>query len=123
GMPGVLSARWAGEHGNDIANYTLLLAQMRDVPDERRGAAFVSACALVSGPGDTAVVRGQWPGSISREPMGDNGFGYDPVFIPEGDIRSAAQLDAAEKDAVSHRGRALALLVPVLRSLAQGQPR
>ena len=117
GMPGVLSARWAGEHGDDVANYTLLLAQMRDVPDERRGAAFVSTCALVSGPGDATVVRGQWPGSIAREPMGDNGFGYDPVFIPERQTRSAAQLSAPEKDAVSHRGRALALLVPALRAL------
>lgn len=120
GMPGVLSARWAGEHGDDVANYTLLLAQMRDVPDERRGAAFVSACALVCGPGDVSVVRGEWPGVIAREPLGDNGFGYDPVFIPEGQTRSAAQLSAAEKDAVSHRGRALALLVPALRSLARG---
>jgi XTP/dITP diphosphohydrolase len=123
GMPGVLSARWAGSHGGDVANYTLLLAQLRDVPDERREAAFVSACALVSGPDDLTVVRGEWPGTIAREPLGDNGFGYDPVFIPQGDTRSAAQLDAAEKDAVSHRGRALALLVPVLRSLAQGRPR
>ena len=118
GMPGVLSARWAGEHGGDVANYSLLLAQLRDVPDERREAAFVSACALVSGPDDLTVVRGEWPGTIAREPLGDNGFGYDPVFIPQGDTRSAAQLDAAEKDAVSHRGRALALLVPVLRGLA-----
>ena len=122
GMPGVLSARWAGEHGADAANYTLLLAQMRDVPDERRGAAFVSACALVSAPDALTVVRGEWKGTIAREPLGNNGFGYDPVFIPQGDTRSAAQLDAAEKDAVSHRGRALALLVPALRSLAQGQP-
>ena len=122
GMPGVLSARWAGQHGADAANYTLLLAQMRDVPDERRGAAFVSACALVSGPDALTVVRGEWKGSIARKPLGNNGFGYDPVFTPQGETRSAAQLDAAEKDAVSHRGRALALLVPVLRSLAQGQP-
>ena len=123
GMPGVLSARWAGEHGGDVANYTLLLAQMRDVPEERRRAAFVCACALVSGADDVTVVRGEWKGMIAREPLGDNGFGYDPVFIPEGETRSAAQLSAAEKDAVSHRGRALALLVPVLRSLTQGQPR
>ncbi len=122
GMPGVLSARWAGEHGDDVANYRLLLAQMRDVADDRRSAAFVSACALVSGPADASVVRGQWPGTIARDPMGDNGFGYDPVFIPEGQTRSAAQLSAAEKDAVSHRGRALALLVPVLRLLAHGGP-
>ncbi len=120
GMPGVLSARWSGVHGDDVANYALLLAQLRDVPDDRRGAAFVSACALVSGPGDVTVVRGEWPGTIAREPQGSNGFGYDPVFIPEGGDGSAAQLSAAQKDAVSHRGRALALLVPALRELARG---
>ena len=119
GMPGVLSARWAGGHGDDIANYSLLLAQLGDVPDERRGAAFVSACALVTGT-DEIVVRGAWPGTIAREPLGDGGFGYDPVFIPEGGTGSAAQLSPAEKDAASHRGRALALLVPALRALARG---
>ena len=119
GMPGVLSARWSGTHGDDVGNYTLLLAQIRDVPDERRGAAFVSACALVSG-SDVTVVRGEWSGAIAREPQGDNGFGYDPVFIPEGETRSAAELSAAEKDVVSHRGRALARLVPALRALARG---
>ena len=120
GMPGVLSARWAGGHGDDAANYTLVLAQLRDVPDERRGAAFVSACALVTGPGQEMVVRGEWPGMIAREPVGDGGFGYDPVFITEGGTRSAAQLSPAEKDAVSHRGRALDLLVPSLRELVRG---
>ncbi len=120
GMPGVLSARWAGAHGDDLANLQLLLGQLRDVPDERRGAAFVSACALVYGPGerDAVVVRGEWPGAIAREPRGENGFGYDPIFLPEGSTRSAAELTAAEKDAASHRGRALALLVPALRTLA-----
>jgi XTP/dITP diphosphohydrolase len=118
GMPGVLSARWSGSHGDDAANYSLLLAQMHDVPDFRRGAAFVSACALVSGPDDVTVVRGVWPGLIARGPLGDNGFGYDPVFIPEGEMRSAAQLSPGEKDAASHRGRALTLLVPTLRALA-----
>lgn len=120
GMPGVLSARWAGRHGDDAANYELLLAQLRDVPDERRGAAFVSACALVAGDGQGTVVRGEWAGVIAREPVGDGGFGYDPVFIPEGGSGSAAQLSPAEKDAASHRGRALALLVPALRALATG---
>ena len=120
GMPGVLSARWAGGHGEDVANYSLLLAQLGDVPDERRGAAFVSSCALVTGPDEAAVVRGEWPCRIAREPLGDSGFGYDPVFIPEGGTRSAAQLSPAEKDAASHRGRALALLVPALRALARG---
>jgi XTP/dITP diphosphohydrolase len=117
GMPGVLSARWAGVHGEDAANTALLLSQLRDVPDERRGGAFVSACALVTDSGET-VVRGTWPGRIAREPRGDRGFGYDPVFIPESSTRTAAELTPEEKDAASHRGRALALLVPALRKLA-----
>jgi XTP/dITP diphosphohydrolase len=118
GMPGVLSARWSGRHGDDAANTALLLAQLRDVPDDRRGAAFVSACAVVWGPDGEVVVRGVWPGSIAHEPRGDGGFGYDPVFVPSGSGRSAAELSPAEKDAASHRGRALALLVPALRALA-----
>lgn len=117
GMPGVLSARWSGAHGDDAANTALLLGQLADVPDERRGAAFVSACALVSASGST-VVRGEWPGTVIREPRGDGGFGYDPVFLPEGSTLTAAELSPAEKDAASHRGRALALLVPALRELA-----
>jgi XTP/dITP diphosphohydrolase len=119
GMPGVLSARWSGRHGDDSGNTALLLAQMGDVPDERRGAAFVSACALVSSAGET-VVRGVWPGSIVPEPRGDGGFGYDPVFMPSGSSRTAAELTPEEKDAVSHRGRALAALLPALRELASG---
>lgn len=117
GMPGVLSARWSGRHGDDAANTALLLAQLTDVPDARRGAAFVSACALVSAAGET-VVRGEWPGAIARAPRGDGGFGYDPVFLPDGSELSAAELSPAEKDAASHRGRALALLLPALRDLA-----
>ena len=117
GMPGVLSARWSGSHGDDAGNTALLLAQLRDVPDDRRRAAFVSACALVSD-SDEVVVRGEWPGNIAREPRGDGGFGYDPVFVPDGCERTAAQLSPAEKDAISHRGRALGLLVPALRALA-----
>ena len=116
GMPGVLSARWAGVHGEDAANTSLLLAQLRDVPDDRRGAAFVSACALAHGAGET-VVRGRWPGTIAREPRGGGGFGYDPVFVPEGSSRTAAELTPEEKDAASHRGRALAALLPALRGL------
>lgn len=117
GMPGVLSARWSGVHGDDGANTSLLLAQMGDVPDERRGAGFVSVCALVVPGGVDAVVRGEWRGVIAREPLGENGFGYDPVFVPEGDGRSAAELSPQEKDAASHRGRALTLLIPALETL------
>ena len=183
GMPGVLSARWSGKHGEDDANTNLVLGQMNDVPDERRGAAFVSVCALVipeslmarakaagltvpslqkfsegvslSAPAEPGefVVRGQWRGRIIREPRGTNGFGYDPIFVPEeentraqiqhsprdagdGDgegvnqsdhsvkgrrprvaPRTSAELSAEEKDAQSHRGRALAQLVPILRSI------
>lgn len=117
GMPGVLSARWSGRHGDDLANLELLLGQLGDVPGERRGAAFVSACALVHAGGET-VVRGEWAGAIAREATGSGGFGYDPIFVPTGSTRSAAELSPAEKDAASHRGRALALLVPALRELA-----
>jgi XTP/dITP diphosphohydrolase len=119
GMPGVLSARWSGVHGDDAANTALLLAQLHDVPVERRGAAFVSACALVSGVGghEHVVVRGEWLGAIASEPRGTGGFGYDPVFVPRGSQRSAAELSSEEKDAVSHRGLALAKLVPALRAL------
>jgi XTP/dITP diphosphohydrolase len=120
GMPGVLSARWSGRHGDDAANTALLLAQLGDVPDSRRNAAFVSACALVSAAGEL-VVRGEWRGSIVRESRGDGGFGYDPVFLPSGSERTAAELSPSEKDAVSHRGRALTLLVPALRELAPGR--
>lgn len=119
GMPGVLSARWAGGHGDDRANLSLLLGQLEDVPDERRGAAFVSCCALVSAAG-SVVVRGEWLGTIAREPRGSGGFGYDPIFVPAGGSVSAAELTPAEKDAASHRGRALAQLVPALRELAAG---
>lgn len=119
GMPGVLSARWSGGHGDDTANNALLLAQLGDVPDERRGARFVSICALVVPGGDEIVVRGEWPGSIGRKPVGDGGFGYDPLFIPAGGGITAAQLTPAEKDAVSHRGRALTQLLPALAALAE----
>ncbi|WP_306358169.1 MULTISPECIES: RdgB/HAM1 family non-canonical purine NTP pyrophosphatase [unclassified Nocardia] len=118
GMPGVLSARWSGVHGDDEANNRLLLAQLGDVPDERRGARFVSACALVAD-GVEEVVRGEWPGVINRKPLGDGGFGYDPLFVPDGGTVSAAELTPAEKDAASHRGRALRQLLPPLAALAR----
>jgi XTP/dITP diphosphohydrolase len=117
GMPGVLSARWCGHHGDDPANLELLLGQLGDVPDERRGAAFVCAAALVVPGGAETVVHGEWPGTIIRAPRGTNGFGYDPIFVPVGEERSSAELSAQEKDAASHRGRALRALLPHLSAL------
>jgi XTP/dITP diphosphohydrolase len=120
GMPGVLSARWSGGHGDDDANLDLVLAQLRDVPDERRGAQFVCAAALVLPSGEETVVRGEWRGSLVRSRRGVNGFGYDPIFVPDGETRTSAEMEPAEKDAVSHRGRALRALLPALRELAEG---
>jgi len=117
GMPGVLSARWSGTHGDDQANNDLVLAQLADVPDDRRGAAFICAAALITPDGHETTVRGEWPGTITRKPRGTNGFGYDPIFIPDGDTRTSAELDPSEKDTHSHRARALHLLVPTLQSL------
>jgi XTP/dITP diphosphohydrolase len=114
GMPGVLSARWSGRHGDDHANTALLLGQIADVPDERRGAAFVCAAALVTPDGTERVLERQWRGSVVRERRGTNGFGYDPVFVPEGLEVTSAELAPEEKDARSHRGQAFAALVPVL---------
>jgi XTP/dITP diphosphohydrolase len=118
GMPGVLSARWAGSAKDDAANLALVLEQVADVPDERLTAAFVCAAALVRPDGTHEVVRGEWPGRLVRKPRGANGFGYDPIFVPEGQTRTSAELAAAEKDAISHRGRALTQLLPHLRALA-----
>jgi XTP/dITP diphosphohydrolase len=114
GMPGVLSARWSGRHGDDAANTALLLGQLADVPDERRGAAFVCAAALVTPDGAETVLERQWRGRVVHEPRGSNGFGYDPVFLPDGLDVTSAELEPAEKDARSHRGQAFAALVPVV---------
>jgi XTP/dITP diphosphohydrolase len=120
GMPGVLSARWAGRHGDDRANLELVLGQLADVPDDRRGAAFVCAAALVVPGGDEIVVHGEWTGHLARAPRGSNGFGYDPVFVPDGERRTSAELAPDEKDAPSHRGRAMRALLPHLRRLVAG---
>ncbi len=114
GMPGVLSARWSGRHGDDDANTALLLGQLADVPDERRGAAFVCAAALVTPDGTERVLERQWRGTVIREKRGSNGFGYDPVFVPESLSLTSAELEPEEKDARSHRGQAFAALVPVI---------
>ena len=109
GMPGVLSARWAGGHGDDEANLRLVLDQVGHVPDDRLGAAFVCAVAYVDGAGEI-LADGRLPGRLVREPRGSNGFGYDPIFVPDGHDRTSAELSIAEKDAISHRGQALRAL-------------
>ncbi|MEV6903946.1 RdgB/HAM1 family non-canonical purine NTP pyrophosphatase [Amycolatopsis sp. NPDC051372] len=119
GMPGILSARWSGRHGDDDANLDLVLAQLTDTPGDRRGAAFVCAAALVLPSGEETIVRGEWRGTLLRERRGTNGFGYDPIFVPDGESRSSAELEPSEKDAASHRGRALRALLPALRDLAK----
>jgi XTP/dITP diphosphohydrolase len=114
GMPGVLSARWAGGHGDDEANLRLVLSQLGDTPDERLGAAFECAVAFVDGSGEV-VVHGRMPGHLIREPRGENGFGYDPIFVPDdADGRTSSELPNDEKDAISHRGHALRALAAAL---------
>jgi len=129
GMPGVLSARWAGAHGDDQANLELVLAQLADVPDARRGAQFVCAAALVVpgtllAPGGTTppgppenrewVVTGRVEGRLIRSPRGSGGFGYDPIFLPDGFGQTTAEMTAEAKDAISHRGRAFRALAPFI---------
>ncbi|MFF5258435.1 RdgB/HAM1 family non-canonical purine NTP pyrophosphatase [Actinomadura viridis] len=119
GMPGVLSARWSGRFGaaapdKDRANLDLLLDQLADVAPEHRGAHFVCAAALVVPGGAEHVVEGRMHGRIIGTPRGTGGFGYDPVFVPEDETRTSAELSPAEKDAISHRGRALRALAELL---------
>ncbi|MFI7584378.1 RdgB/HAM1 family non-canonical purine NTP pyrophosphatase [Kocuria sp. M1N1S27] len=114
GAPGIFSARWSGRHGDDAANLRLLLDQLSDVPDAHRGAQFVCAAALVTPDGTEHVETGALRGVLLREPTGNGGFGYDPVLRPDGLDRSCAELTRAEKNAISHRGRALRALLPHL---------
>ncbi len=120
GMPGVLSARWAGAERSDAANLRLVLAQVEDVPDEHRGAAFVCAAALVLPTGEERVVEGRVEGRLVREPRGTGGFGYDPAFVPDGHERTTAEMDADEKNAISHRGNAFRALAPLISELVPG---
>jgi XTP/dITP diphosphohydrolase len=117
GMPGILSARWAGRHGDDEANLDLVLGQLADLPDARRGAHFACAAALALPDGTVEVVEGRLDGTLLRTRRGTNGFGYDPIFVPIGESRTTAEMTAAEKDAISHRGRAFRALVPALARL------
>jgi len=118
GMPGVLSARWSGRHGDDQANLDLLLAQLADIPDERRGAEFRCAAALVQPGGAEQVTEGVLRGQLIRARRGTGGFGYDAIFIPDGGTQTTAELSPADKDAISHRGRAFRALAPAIAALA-----
>lgn len=114
GMPGVFSARWSGRHGDDRANLELVLAQIADLPDEHRGASFVCAAALVLPGGKEHLVDGRQVGRLLRAPRGEGGFGYDPIFVADGQTRTNAELTPEEKDAISHRGKAMRALAKVM---------
>jgi XTP/dITP diphosphohydrolase len=120
GMPGVLSARWSGGHGDDEANLQLVLAQLADVPAKRRGAHFECAATLVMPSGAEHTTEGKMYGSIITEPRGSNGFGYDPIFLPDGYRLTTAEMSEQDKDAISHRGRALRHLAPIIAARLGG---
>lgn len=121
GAPGAFSAYWAGHRKDDRANLELLLDQLSDIADPRRAAHFTSTIALVLPGGAEHVVEGVWPGRLATAPAGSGGFGYDPIFIPdgqdEGSERTAGEYTAAEKNTASHRARAFVALAPLLASL------
>lgn len=112
GAPGILSARWCGRHGDDRANLDLLIEQLHDVPVKNRGAAFVSVAALVMPDGREFIEEGIVRGTLLDHPQGEGGFGYDPIFVPEGYSVTTAQMSPEEKNAISHRGIAFRALMP-----------
>jgi XTP/dITP diphosphohydrolase len=120
GMPGVFSARWSGAQADDASNLRLVLEQVSDVADEHRGASFVCAAALALPSGEERVVEGRVFGRIVREPRGSGGFGYDPIFVPDGDGRTTAEMTPQEKHAISHRGNAFRSLAPSIHELVLG---
>ncbi len=117
GMPGVLSARWSGRHGDDEANLQLVLGQLADIPAGQRGAHFACAAALVLPSGAEHVTEGVVDGALTTAPRGTNGFGYDPIFVPAGYEVTTAEMSPADKDRISHRGRALRALAPIIAAL------
>lgn len=117
GAPGIFSALWSGAHGADEQNLRLLLAQLEDIPDAHRGAAFVCAAALVTPEGLEVVREGRMEGRIARAAAGGGGFGYDPIFVPQGHEVTAAELSAAQKNAISHRGQAFTAIAADIAAL------
>ena len=120
GNPGLLSARWAGVHGNDEVNVTKVLNELTEVADAKRGAYFICVTALVMPDGREALAEGFFQGRILRAPVGENGFGYDPIFSPLGMSISSAQMSAEEKDAISHRGKSLRAIAPHVMEMLAG---
>lgn len=118
GAPGVYSARFAGEDGNDEQNNAKLLHLLEGVPPEERTAKFVSVITMVYPDGTVISARGECHGRIINEPTGDGGFGYDPLFVPDGYEKTFAQLTAEEKNVISHRAAALAELEKLLEARA-----
>ena len=112
GAPGIFSARWAGKHGDDKANLEKVLDELKDVPDSQRGAYFICVAALVMPDGREQLAQGRFEGNILRAPVGNQGFGYDPIFAPLGMSISSAEMSAQDKDAVSHRGKSLRAIAP-----------
>lgn len=119
GAPGVESAHYAGKHGDDAANISRLLREMEGVPEKDRGARFVCVLALAGPRGERLLLRETCEGMIAEAPRGGGGFGYDPVFVPRGETRTMAELSLEEKNALSHRGKALRRLRELLES---GEP-
>jgi XTP/dITP diphosphohydrolase len=116
GAPGIFSARWSGVHGDDGANIKRLLEDLNGIVLENRGAKFIAVLALVRPDGEELLVRGELRGKIRNQPIGVNGFGYDPIFEPENSDRTLGEMSAAEKDAISHRSKALTELTPRIRA-------
>ena len=114
GAPGIFSARWSGRHGDDAANLELLLAQLADIAPAHRTARFMCAAALVTPDGLEEVRTGALDGVLATEPRGGHGFGYDPVLVPLGETRTCAELTPAEKNAISHRGKAFRARAPLV---------
>lgn len=112
GDPGIYSARWAGSHGDDVANTAKVLDQLRDIPDAQRGAHFTCVAALYLPDGRSHCEEAHFDGWILHAPVGNQGFGYDPIFRPDGYDLSSAQMSAEEKDAISHRGKSLRAIAP-----------
>lgn len=122
GAPGIFSARWAGSHGDDRANLRLLLDQLADIDDPHRGAAFVSAAVIVTPGGLERHTLAQVRGHLTKEPHGSGGFGYDPIFVPDGYTITTAQMSAQDKNAISHRGKSFRALAPVIATVMQLGP-